>query len=554
MPIHRDADIIIVGAGLAGLVAAAEAADAGHTVLLLDQEAEQSLGGQAFWSLGGLFFVDSPEQRRLGIRDSRELALRDWMATAGFDRVEDRWPRLWAEAYVDFAAGEKRAWLHAQGMRWFPAVGWAERGAAGASASGNSVPRFHVTWGTGPGVLEPFLRRVLTHQQTGRLQFRFRHRVTALVVTNGIVHGVHGDVLEATDAARGVSSARGVTGDFTLNAQAVIVTSGGIGGNHELVRRYWPVGRLGPAPDFMLSGVPAHVDGLLLQAVGEAGAHIINADRMWHYTEGVRNWNPIWPQHGIRILPGPSSLWLSPEGERLPYPNIPGADTLGTLQHITTRGYAYSWFLLNRAIIKKEFALSGSEQNPDLTGRSIRLTLRRIGKSVQAPVQAFMDRGADFVVRDTLRELVDGMNTLIGDTRLDFAVVERQVRDRDAQTLNAAGKDPQLAIVRVARRIMSERLIRVAKPAPILDSADGPLIAVKLNILTRKSLGGLQTDLDGRVLRADGEPILGLYAAGEVAGFGGGGVHGYRSLEGTFLGGCLFSGRVAGRAAAAAVG
>jgi predicted oxidoreductase len=546
-----DADVIIVGAGLAGLVAAAEAADAGRRVLLLDQEGRQSLGGQAFWSLGGLFFVDSPEQRRLGIRDSRELAQRDWMTTAGFDRQEDLWPRRWAEAYLDFARGEKRAWLHAQGMRWFPFVGWAERGASGASGPGNSVPRFHVTWGTGPGVMAPFERRVLAHADAGRIQLNFRHRVQGLVVTNGVVTGVHGDLLEPTRDERGVESARTVVGDFALHAGAVIVTSGGIGGNQDLVRRYWPVDRLGAAPEIMLTGVPAHVDGELQQRVHEAGARLINPDRMWHYTEGIRNWAPIWPGHGIRILPGPTSLWLDPTGDRLPYPHIPGADTLGALQHITTHNHGHTWFLLNRAIIKREFALSGSEQNPDLTGKNLRLTLRRIGKEVQPPVRAFMDSGSDFIVRATLRQLVAGMNALIAEPdapRVDYDTVERVVRDRDLQIDNAPGKDPQLAIVRGARRIVSERLVRVAKPARILDPADGPLIAVRLTVLTRKSLGGLETDLAARVLGADGEPIPGLYAAGEVAGFGGGGMHGYRSLEGTFLGGCLFSGRVAGRA------
>jgi predicted oxidoreductase len=555
--IHSDADVIVVGAGLAGLVAAAEAADAGRTVLLLDQEGEQNLGAQAFWSFGGLFFVNSPEQRRLGIRDSHELARNDWMATAGFDRADDAWPCRWAEAYLDFACGEKRAWLHAHGMRWFPIVGWAERGAAGASGPGNSVPRFHVTWGTGPGVLEPFERRVREHVAAQRIAFRFRHRVRGLVITDGVVHGVQGDVLEPSRAPRGERSSRTVVGDFALHARAVIVTSGGLGGNHELVRHYWPTERLGAAPAFMLSGVPEHVDGLMQQAVHAAGARLINTDRMWHYTEGIRNWNPIWEAHGIRILPGPSSLWLSPSGERLPYPNIPGADTLGTLQHITSRGYPYTWFVLNRAIIKREFALSGSEQNPDLTGRNIRLTLRRIGKAVQSPVQSFMDRGADFVVRRSLRELIEGMNVIAAGAAgpaVDAAAVERAVRDRDAQLANVAGKDPQLAIVRAARRVLSERLVRVAKPAPILDPAGGPLIAVRLNILTRKSLGGLETDLESRVLGADGQPIPGLYAAGEVAGFGGGGLHGYRALEGTFLGACLFSGRAAGRSAAAATG
>ncbi|MHA0039661.1 FAD-binding dehydrogenase [Deinococcus sp. PESE-13] len=545
-----EGEVIVVGAGLAGLVAAAELADAGRRVLVLDQEGEQNLGGQAHWSFGGLFFVDSPEQRRLGIRDSLDLARRDWETAAGFDRPEDHWPRKWAEAYLEFAAGEKREWLHRQGMRWFPAVGWAERGGAGAGLPGNSVPRFHITWGTGPGVLEPFVRRVREHQRAGRIDFRFRHRVRGLTLTAGQVTGVHGDVLEPSDVGRGETSSRVVTGDFDLTAQAVLVTSGGIGGNHELVRRYWPTERLGPAPGVMLSGVPRHVDGLLQQQVVAQGGSLINPDRMWHYTEGVRNWDPVWPQHGIRILPGPSSLWLDPSGRRLPFPHIPGASSYDTLRHITTHGYPHTWFLLNRAVINREFGLSGSEQNPDLTGKDLRLTLRRASKHVPGPVQAFMDRGEDFVVRDNLRDLVRGMNDLTGGELLDYATVEREVLDRDLQVHNVAGKDAQLAIVRGARAILSERLTRVAKPAPLLDPAQGPLIAVRLSVLTRKSLGGLETDLQGRVIGAGGQPLPGLYAAGEVAGFGGGGYHGYRALEGTFLGGCLFSGRAAGRAIA----
>jgi predicted oxidoreductase len=547
------ADIIVAGAGLAGLVAAAEAADAGKRVLLLDQEGEQNLGGQAFWSLGGLFFIDSPEQRRLGIRDSLALASRDWMTTAGFDRAEDAWPRKWADAYLDFAAGEKRAWLHAQGMRWFPIVGWAERGGVGPGSAGNSVPRFHLTWGTGPGVLAPFERRVREHMAAGRITAYFRHRIADLLVSNGVVHGVRGDILEPTAVLRGQESSREIVGSFAYSAGAVVISSGGIGGNHDLVRQYWPVERLGAAPSFMVSGVPKHVDGALQQVAVQRGAALINPDRMWHYTEGLRNWDPIWPNHGIRILPGPSSLWLDPTGKRLPFPNVPGADSLGTLQHITTHGYPYTWFLLNRSIIKREFALSGSEQNPDLTGRDIGLVLKRLGTQVQAPVRAFMERGADFVVRDTLPALVDGMNQLTGTSLVNLETVEREVRDRDAQLRMRGGKDPQLALIHAARRYFSERVMRIATPAPMLDAANGPLIAVRLNILTRKSLGGLHTDLDARVLDREGAPISGLYAAGEVAGFGGGGVHGYRALEGTFLGGCLFSGRSAGRAAARAV-
>ena len=547
-----DADAIVVGAGLSGLVAAAELADAGRRVIILDQEPEASLGGQAFWSFGGLFFVDSPEQRRLRIRDSRDLALQDWLGSAGFDRDEDRWPRRWAEAYVDFAAGEKRAWLRAQGLRIFPIVGWAERGGYLATGHGNSVPRFHVTWGTGPGVIEPFVRRVREAQGRGLISFKFRHRVTALTKTGGTVDGVSGDVLEPSNVERGVASSRVIAGSFALRAQAVIVASGGIGANHDLVRRHWPK-RLGEPPRHMISGVPEHVDGLLIDIVKTSGAHVINEDRMWHYPEGIQNYAPIWGRHGIRILSGPSPLWLDAKGKRLPVPLFPGFDSLGALHHITREGHDHSWFLLNERIIGREFALSGSEQNPDLTERSIKLVLGRIGKGAPDPVKRFMERGADFVIRKTLPDLVAGMNQLTAEPLIDLADLEREVAARDREIDNSFGKDAQVMAIRAARQYLGDKLIRVAKPHKILDPEAGPLIAVKLSVLTRKTLGGLETDLSSRVLQSGGEPLPGVYAAGEAAGFGGGGVHGYRALEGTFLGGCIFSGRIAGRAAAAVV-
>ena len=550
--ITQDADVIIVGAGLAGLVAAAELADAGRRVIIVEQEPEQSLGGQAFWSLGGLFLVNSPEQRRLGIRDSYELALQDWLGTAAFDREEDHWPRRWAEAYVAFAAGEKRAWLHAMGMRWFPVVGWAERGGYGAQGHGNSVPRFHLTWGTGPGVLAPFVRRVRDAEQRGRVTLMFRHRVNALTVTGGVVDGVAGDVLAPSDVERGRSSSRVAVGAFALRAQAVIVTAGGIGGNHDLVRQNWPA-RLGNPPQEMITGVPDFVDGRMLAITEAAGGRVINRDRMWHYTEGIENWDPIWPLHGIRILPGPSSLWLDARGKRLPVPLFPGFDTLGTLAHIMKTGYGYTWFVLTQRIIRREFALSGSEQNPDLTGKSIRRTLSRMGSAPPKPVQAFMRQGADFIVERKLPDLIRRMNALTAEPLLDLEAVEREIIARDREVENPYSKDMQIVAIHGARRYLGDRLTRVAPPHKLLDPAAGPLIAVRLRILTRKTLGGLETDLAARVLGVDGQPIPGLYAAGEVAGFGGGGVHGYRALEGTFLGGCIFSGRTAGRAAAKAV-
>ncbi|MET9363790.1 FAD-binding dehydrogenase [Streptomyces sp. NPDC006632] len=547
-----DADVIVIGAGLAGLVATAELVDAGKKVILLDQEPERSLGGQAHWSFGGLFLVDSPEQRRMRIKDSRALALQDWYGTAGFDRDEDHWPREWATAYVDFAAGEKRAWLHAQGVRFFPVVGWAERGGYDATGHGNSVPRFHITWGTGPGIVAPFERRVREGAARGLVQFAFRHRVTGLGRSAGTVDTVTGEILEPSGAARGTASTRTVTGSFELTAQAVIVTSGGIGGNHDLVRAQWPE-RLGTPPEHMLSGVPAHVDGLMLGITERAGAHHINRDRMWHYTEGIQNWNPIWARHGIRILPGPSSLWLDARGSRLPVPLFPGFDTLGTLDHIMKTGYDYTWFVLDQKIIGKEFALSGSEQNPDLTGKSVRGVIGRARADVPGPVKAFMDHGADFVVEKDLASLVRGMNALTEEPLIDEAALRREIVARDREIANPFTKDLQVTALRGARAYLGDKLIRTAPPHRILDPEAGPLIAVKLHILTRKSLGGLETDLSSRVLMAGGEPLPGVYAAGEAAGFGGGGVHGYRSLEGTFLGGCIFSGRAAGRAAAKAV-
>lgn len=541
---------IVIGAGLAGLVAAAELVAAGKSVTILEQEPEASFGGQAWWSFGGLFLIDSPEQRRMGIRDSYDLARQDWFASAGFDREEDDWPQQWAEAYLQFAAGEKRSWLRERGVSFFPVVGWAERGGYTATGHGNSVPRFHITWGTGPGILAPFIAAVRQGVDDGLVTLKFRHRVDELIVEGGAVVGARGAVLADDPAERGAPSNREVVGEFEARAEATIVSSGGIGGNHDLVRAQWPT-RMGEPPKHMLSGVPAHVDGRMLGISETAGAHLINGDRMWHYVEGITNYAPVWPKHGIRILPGPSSIWLDATGRRLPVPLFPGFDTLGTLEHIVSTGYDYSWFVLTQSIIEKEFALSGSEQNPDLTGKSVRELLRqRLGKGATEPVEAFKEKGEDFIVADTLDELLRRMQELTPDVAIDAARVRLEIESRDRELANDFSKDSQINAIRQARHYRGDKLIRVAPPHRILDPKAGPLIAVKLNILTRKSLGGIETDLSGRALGADGSPIPGLYAAGEASGFGGGGVHGYRSLEGTFLGGCLFSGRTAGRAAA----
>lgn len=547
-------DVVVVGAGLAGLVATAELLAAGRRVVLLDAENAASLGGQAFWSFGGLFLVDSPEQRRLGIKDSAELALADWLGSADFaDDGSDRWGRAWAEGFVDFAAGELRPWLHAQGVRWFPLVQWAERGGYTAGGHGNTVPRFHVTWGTGPGILEPFVRTLLAAHRDGRVDVRFRHRVTALTTTGGRVTGVRGDVLADDRVERAVPSSRQVVRPFALDAAAVVVATGGIGANHDLVRATWPAdaGRL---PDRMLSGVPDHVDGSGIEAARDAGGAVVHAGRMWHYPEGIANHSPVWSRHGIRILPGPSSLWLDADGHRLPVPLFPGFDSLGALRHITGRGDDHSWFVLDKTILGAEFALSGSEQNPDLTGRSVPQLLQRVLPGAVGPVETFAQESEEFLWADTPAELARRMNALAGSHRIDADRLERTIVERDRQVTSGLGKDLQVVATAMARRYVVDKVIRVAKPHRLLDPAHGPLLAVRLSVLTRKTLGGLHTDLEGRVLRPDGEVLPGLWAVGEASGFGGGGVHGHRALEGTFLGGCLFTGRTTGRALASALG
>lgn len=554
--------VIIVGGGLAGLVAAFEiAVQRNIPTIIVDQENEASLGGQAFWSLGGLFVVNSTEQRRTGIKDSRELALRDWLGSAQFDRPdgEDRWPMKWADAFVDFAASKDgvngmEGYVKARGLGFLFNVGWAERGDGRADGHGNSVPRFHISWGAGPEIVRVFRDPVLGAAKKGIVEFKFRHVVDEIIVESGRAVGVRGRVLEEDNQPRGVKTSRVEVNKFELRGSAVLVSSGGIGGNVEAVKAAWPVDRLGPkVPENFVIGVPAHVDGRMIDISESVGANIVNRDRMWHYTEGLQNWDPIWPEHGIRILPAPSSLWLDATGKRLPPHLFPGTDTLATLKHICSTGYDYSWFILDQTIIAREFALSGSEQNPDLSNKSlIQFILQRVlGSKGTIPVQNFQKNGKDFIVRDTLDELVKGMNELAkerGGPELNFDKIKDIVDARDGQMNNSYAKDAQVMLINNSRNYWPDRRSRVAPPHKLLDPSHGPLIAVRLNLLTRKTLGGIETDLRSNVQTPDGKAFPGLYAAGEVAGFGGGGVHGYNSLEGTFLGGCVFSGRAAGRA------
>ncbi len=523
--------MIVIGGGLAGLVVTAELADAGRQVVLLEGSAE--LGGQATWSLGGVFLVDTPEQRRLGVRDHVDLALADWFASAEFTSgSDDAWARRWARSYVEAAATDLSPWLRSLGIRFLPLVQWAERGGGLADGPGNSAPRFHVAWGTGAAVLDPFLRRTEARQGDGLVDLRLAHRVVGLTMEGGRITGC-------------VARNKVDDNEVVLRADAVVVATGGIGGNHELVRRWWPA-TLGAAPADMLQGVPDHVDGSGLLFAQDCGAHVTNIGRMWNYPEGIAHHTPIWRRHAVRVLAGPGSLWLDAHGRRLPPPLFPGADTLRALRHLTTTASPHSWLLCNRRIASSELRLSGSAHNPDLTNRSIALLLKHALPRLTEPLQAFIDRSPDIVTADDPAGLVDGMNAVVGDDLVDEGELRRQVLAYDRQA-TGLHNDAQLAAVATARRYLPDRLLRTTGNQQILDPAARPLIAIRMRVLTRKSLGGLQTDLSSRVLQADGTPLAGLYAVGEVAGFGGGGVHGHRSLEGTFLGGCLHSGLRAAR-------
>lgn len=542
-------DVLVVGAGLSGLVTATELTRRGRKVTLVDAEPAASLGGQAWWSFGGLLMVDTPEQRRLQIGDSAELAMADWVASARFadgaDRGAgpDRNGYAWAQRYIEFAAGPMRSWLRSLGVRSFPLVQWAERGGHERHGRGNTVPRFHVTWGTGPGLLEPFVRAARDARMDGSLDVRFRRRVTELIVADGEVIGVHADRLAVSPGPRGAPSSRRVVGSEVLKAGAVVIAAGGIGANRHLVRTLWPLAEGSRVPE-MLSGVPDSTDGSMLDRAAAVGADVVHTTRMWHYPEGLPMKPPVWTDHGLRILAGPSALWLDADGVRLPAPLFPGFDAHGALHYLADRGHSHSWFVLNRAVMAREVAFSGSDLNPDLTSKSIVGLIRRVARGAGS-VMEFAERSEDFVWADGVAQLAAGMNALVGDERVDAAALAAIVAARDDAV--TGGGDPQLEEVRRAREYVVDRRMRVAEPRPLTAPEDGPLLAIRLRPLTRKTLGGLHTDPDGRVLRPDGQVLPGLWAVGEAAGFGGGGMHGHRSLEGTFLGGCLLTGRVVGR-------
>ena len=533
-------DVIVVGAGLAGLVSTLELLRSGHDVLLLDRCAPQEIGGLAREAFGGMFMVDSPEQRRSRIPDSERLALEDWLRIAEFD-PEDVWPRRWAEQYVTRARDDVGGWLRELGVKFFPVVNWAERGNFG---DGNSVPRFHLTWGTGKALVQAVWGAIEVHPRRSALDMRLHSRVVELIVEDGTVRGVK---LESGEQARA--------------AKAVVIAAGGIGGNLDIVRREWPTDRLGPAPQRLLMGSHYYADGAMHEEVSRIGGNVTHLSRMWNYADAVRHPKPQRELHGLKLIPPRSGLMLDPDGHRYgPVPVMPTFDAYAALERMCEDERKYSWLLCNFKIAKRELDVSGSQHNPYLRERRLVPFLLSVLFGKPGLVNHFLEGSPDFVQAASLNELADKMNDvtaeLTGERPLDATVLEREVGRYDETIARGKGlfNDDQLRRIGQLRNWRGDRL-RTARFQRIVDAKAMPLVAIRLQPMARKSLGGIQTDLSCRVLRSDGEdhggePIAGLYAVGEAAGFGGGGVHGKRSLEGTFLGGCVFTGRLAAAAIA----
>ncbi|MBI3147047.1 MAG: FAD-binding dehydrogenase [Betaproteobacteria bacterium] len=527
-------DALIVGGGITGICAAIELLDAGRTVCLLDRDLEANFGGLAKESFGGIFLVDTPEQRRQGLHDNPELALADWFAF-GEIGIDEVWPRAWAQAYVNGCRAEVGDWLRGCGIGFFPVPNWVERG---LSTRGNSVPRFHLVWGTGQVLAERLITRLRQHRNVAKLRLQFGQRVDGLISENGRIVGVAG-------------TPEGAAGRFEWRAGVVIVATGGINGDLERVRANWHAD-WGKPPETLLNGSHRYADGLLHDAAAELGGRVTHLDRMWNYAAGVHHPRPRKPQHGLSLVPPRSALWLNWRGERFgPMPLVTGFDTRELVTRVCAQERAYSWQVLNRKIALKELAVSGAEFNPSIRERRLFSFLRDLLFGNRWLYRNMVEACSDFVVADSLPELVARMNALNGDQAVQVELVRAALEHYDAQVTLGEGRfqDEQLRRLSLLRQWKGDR-IRTCKNQRILDRRAGPLIAVREFIISRKSLGGLQTDLSSRVLDLRGEPIAGLYAAGEAAGFGGGGMHGLRALEGSFLGGCVYSGRVAGRHAA----
>lgn len=538
MAVKYRSDVIIVGGGLAGLAAAYDLIGYGKNVLVLERDLPQNIGGLARKSFGGIMFVGSPEQRRLRIKDSPELALSDWLSYAEFEE-SDLLPREWAKFYVENSIEFIYKWLKKKRVKFLPFPNWPERG---MERRGNSVPRWHITWGTGYEIVIALMRSLEMHPAYGNLRIFYSHRVDDLLEQDGKIVGV-------------VGYRRNKAGEFTALAEAVIIASGGIcGGDLTKVRQYWNK-ELGNPPEIILNGSHQYADGMLQEKTVKHGGRLTHLDRHWHYAAGVYHPAPTQEDDGLSLVPPRSALWLDATGRRFgPQPLVGYTDTKYLVDRICKSPGQYSWQVLNWKIAIKELAVSGSDYMTAIRNKKRIRFFKELLRGNTDLVNRLLRESRDFVVADSLDELADKMNeSSVSGFSIDREGFKKDVRDYDAQI--EAGEDhftdEQLRLIMNFRKYRGDR-VRLCKFQKIDDIEAYPLIAIREFILSRKSLGGIQTDMKSRVVNQAGEPIPGLYAAGEAAGFGGGGIHGKRSLEGTFLGSCILTGRVAAKAIAKA--
>jgi predicted oxidoreductase len=521
---------LVIGGGIAGIVTALELLDGGQTVVLIDRDSPERFGGLARWAFGGMAFVGTPEQRRLRIGDSPQLMLEDWIRFGELG-PSDAWPRAWAECYAEESTILVYEWLKSIGLRFMPAVNWVERG---STIQGNSVPRYHLLWGTGLELVETLIERLMKHRCRDRLTLLHRHRVTALELTGGAVRGCRG--LEETTGR-----------DFSVRADSTVVAAGGVNGSVEQVRRHWPAS-WPPAPEVILNGAHPYSDGAMHAACARHGGRLTHLENMWNYAAGIPHPQAHFEGHGLSLVPCKTGLWLDPVGGPVgPAPMVTGFDTREMCRQVAA--HPYTWQVLNWKIAAKELAISGSQHNPRIVDHQLLRFLLDLLLANDRLVRQMVEESTEFVVADTIDELARKMNRLAGGSRIDAARLAEHINayDRALADPHARANHPGIRRILELRQWRGDRL-RTCKLQAIADPRAGPLLAIRVHFISRKSLGGIQTDLQGRALAVDGQPMTGLFAVGEAAGFGGGGACGKRSLEGTFLSGCILTARKAAKA------
>lgn len=523
-------EVVIVGGGIAGITTAIELLNFDKKVLIIDRDTEDNFGGLAKESFGGMFFVDTPQQRRSGIKDSPEQAFIDWCSVANF-KEEDKLPKQWAKSYVYNSTPKVYDWLKQQGIKFFPVVHWVERG---LFKPGNTVPRFHMVWGTGSELTNVLIKKLFDHPKAAsHLNIIYEHKVEELLTEGSKIIGVSG-----------VNESR--KSKFKAVGEYTVIAAGGMGGNIKKVRENW-YKPWGEPPEVILNGAHKYALGDLHDAVIRNNGAVTHLDKNWPYAAGVNHPRPQREGHGLSLVPPKSALWLDYTGKRFgPIPLITAYDTRFTVEEICKQKKKYSWQILNIKIANKEFAISGSESNKAMRDKSWIGFIKILLFGNKELVNDMIDNCIDFVTADTIEELVTKMNTLTGAGDVELAKVKAAVGNYDAQIDRGQNfhNDDQLRRIAHTRQYRGDK-VRTCKFQKIVDPKAGKLIAIREHILSRKTLGGIKTDLDCKVMDLDNQPMNGLYAVGEVAGFGGGGMHGLGSLEGTFLGGCVLTGRVA---------